>query len=115
MRILSENLSVKIPTKVESKKDASSKESNRSKNREMSKSEIREKIKLKEQTKVGKKTAENDISSTKNHSENPFITDIKSNDPNSDETKGKLRKMLSTGGFSFNPNEQQVLQKILEE
>lgn len=40
--------------------------------------------------------------------------DVKKNDPNAPETREKLKKILSTGAFSFNPKERDALSKILE-
>ncbi len=38
---------------------------------------------------------------------------IKSNDPNSEETKDKLRGLLRTGSFKFNDKERDALEEIL--
>lgn len=38
---------------------------------------------------------------------------IKSNDPNSEETKEKLRGLLATGSFQFNEKEKDALEEIL--
>lgn len=39
--------------------------------------------------------------------------DIKSNDPNSEETKEKLRGLLMSGTFAFNDKERDALNEIL--
>lgn len=39
--------------------------------------------------------------------------DIKNNDPNSKVTQEKLKKILSTGAFQFNPKEREALKDIL--
>lgn len=42
-------------------------------------------------------------------------SDVQTNDPNSAETKEKLKGILSSGAFGFNPKEKEVLSKILYE
>ena len=39
--------------------------------------------------------------------------DIKSNNPNSEETKDKIKGLLVTGSFNFNEKEKAALQEIL--
>jgi len=38
---------------------------------------------------------------------------IKSDDPNSEETKAKLKGLMRTGDFNFNDKEQEALEEIL--
>lgn len=40
--------------------------------------------------------------------------DIKNNDPNSEDTKDKLKALLKTGAFQFNDKERSVLSEILK-
>lgn len=79
---------------------------------------IKEKIKAKfgdkfQEKKSPKEKVELSNSAVKNSSEEDF-GDVKSNDPNSSVTKDKLKDILRTGAFQFNPKERETLAKILK-
>lgn len=42
-----------------------------------------------------------------------LLSDVKLNDPNDSNTQEKLKSVLKTGAFSFNPREKEALEKIL--
>lgn len=42
-----------------------------------------------------------------------LLSDVKLNDPNDSNTQEKLKMVLSTGGFNFNPKERENLERIL--
>ena len=86
-----------------------------------SKDELKAKLEAKFGKKFGEKKAEKkeedvvvsiDKKGNKEVSDQGF-GDIKKNDPNAPETREKLKTILSTGAFSFNPKEREALQKIL--
>ncbi len=79
---------------------------------------IKEKIKAKfgdkfKEKKKPEEKVELSNSSVKNSSEEDF-GDLKSNDPNSSVTKDKLKDILRSGAFEFNPKERETLAKILK-
>lgn len=86
-----------------------------------SKADIEAKIKAKfgvdmEEKRAEKKEADVVVSidkkGKKEISEEGF-GDIKNNDPNSEVTQEKLRSILKTGAFDFNPKERETLKNIL--
>lgn len=40
-------------------------------------------------------------------------SDVENNDPNAEVTRGKLKDLLRSGGFNFNPKERKALSQIL--
>jgi DNA-directed RNA polymerase specialized sigma subunit len=86
-----------------------------------SKAEIEAKIKAKFGVDMEKKKAaknEKDVVVSIDKKGNKEVSaegfgDIKNNDPNSEVTQEKLRSILKTGGFDFNPKERKALQDIL--
>lgn len=89
-----------------------------------SKAPAKEDIKAKLEAKFGKKFGEKkvkkdpdvvvsiDKKGNKEVSTDGF-GDIKDNDPKSEATQEKLKKILSTGAFNFNPKERDALKDIL--
>lgn len=63
------------------------------------------------------KAAEVEISDSakkKAHIDPEGFGDVKNNDPNSEETKIKLKALLQTGGFNFSDKERGALSEILK-
>ncbi len=55
-----------------------------------------------------------DSAKKKAHIDPEGFGDVKKNDPNSEETKIKLKALLQTGGFNFNDKERGALSEILK-
>lgn len=88
-----------------------------------SQDEIKARIQAKFGVKVGqekkaKESKEGDVlvsidSKGKGKVEEGGFGDIKTNSPDSEETQGKLKDLLRSGGFDFNPKERAALNAIL--
>jgi hypothetical protein len=110
-----------LPENSNSRAIAGRKAEKRERPPRLSPQEVRDKIEIAQQKKNAERSVSQEIRDVRSampddlkaEGDDKPVSDVSTNDPNDPVTKEKLKSLLTSGGFTFNGKEQEVLAKIL--